>query len=285
MQLRLSILVFFLVGFKGQAQEILDKKVSFNFDGIPIVQVLIELSEASAVNISFSKSSIDTNARVSLKAQDIELKKALEKIISPFGLGYKLIGNQIVIYKKISKTLSGFIIDKETGERLISASVYDKINNIGVLSNEYGFFSLNVKEEAAFFLISYVGYEPQHLDLTKNQPTENLKIELSPGRQLEEILIKADGGISDFTIEKLDNSIEIQPKLIKASPALGGGEDYLRGAQLLAGVNSGIDGLGGLQVRGGDQGQNLMMLDGVTVFIPYHLLGVFYFQSRDGKLS
>lgn len=275
MQLRLCTIFFILLGFSGHSQGILDKKVSLDFSEISIAQAIIEVSNSSGVDISFSKSFFDTTARVSMKVQEIRLKVALEKIISPLGLSYKIIGNQIVIYKPISKILSGFIVDKETGERLISASVYDKQNDIGVLSNEYGFFSMKAIDESGFILVSYVGYEPQFLDLTKNPKSENLRIELNPGRQLEEILIKANGGKSDFTLEKLDNSIEIQPKLIKASPALGGGEDYLRGAQLLAGVNSGIDGLGGLQVRGGDQGQNLMMLDGVTVFIPYHLLGVF----------
>ena len=47
----------------------------------------------------------------------------------------------------------------------------------------------------------------------------------------------------------------------------------MRAAQLLPGIQSGSDGLGGIQVRGSDNGHNLMLMDGVPVYIPFHLMG------------
>ena len=58
-------------------------------------------------------------------------------------------------------------------------------------------------------------------------------------------------------------------------PALGGEIDLIRTVGLLSGVQTGPDGFGGFNVRGGSADQNLILLDGVTVYNPTHLGGLF----------
>ncbi len=281
MQLKTGILFLILISFSGKAQDILDKKIDFKIENLGIPEAILSLSKIAEVDISFSNKFFDPNHKISLKVKDEKVGIILQKIISGKGLAFKLVGSQIVVYKRKGQVLSGFIIDQESGESLFSASIFDGAQKRGVLSNEYGFFSLNLKEDISEIEISFVGYEPLTLHIVKGDKISNLKIPLWPRKELDEVVLKANNSDSKLSIQNLDNSIDIQQKLIKTSPALAGGEDYLRGAQLLAGVNSGIDGLGGLQVRGGDQGQNLLLLDGVTVFIPYHLLGVFSIYNPD----
>ena len=40
--------------------------------------------------------------------------------------------------------LSGHVTDKETGETLIGATIYNMSNNQGCASNSYGFFNINM---------------------------------------------------------------------------------------------------------------------------------------------
>ena len=58
-------------------------------------------------------------------------------------------------------------------------------------------------------------------------------------------------------------------------PALFGEKDIIKSLQLLPGVKSESDATGGYQVRGGTAAQNLILLDGSTVYNAGHLMGLF----------
>lgn len=58
-------------------------------------------------------------------------------------------------------------------------------------------------------------------------------------------------------------------------PALFGERDIIKSIQLLPGVKSEGDGSGGYQVRGGTAAQNLILLDGATIYNAGHLIGLF----------
>lgn len=59
------------------------------------------------------------------------------------------------------------------------------------------------------------------------------------------------------------------------TPSMGGENDLLKSIALLPGVRSEGDGGGGFEVRGGTSSQNLVMLDGIPLFNPSHVLGIF----------
>lgn len=58
-------------------------------------------------------------------------------------------------------------------------------------------------------------------------------------------------------------------------PVLFGENDILKSITLLPGVHSEGDGAGGFEVRGGTSGQNLIQLDGMTLYNPTHVMGIF----------
>ncbi|MBP7274323.1 MAG: carboxypeptidase-like regulatory domain-containing protein, partial [Saprospiraceae bacterium] len=56
-------------------------------------------------------------------------------------------------------SVSGGVKDTETGETLIGATVFAPQQNVGTVTNEYGFYSLNLASSASEQIIySYVGY-------------------------------------------------------------------------------------------------------------------------------
>lgn len=59
------------------------------------------------------------------------------------------------------------------------------------------------------------------------------------------------------------------------TPSFGGENDIIRSIALLPGVRGEGDGGGGFEVRGGNASQNLVMLDGITLYNPAHVLGIF----------
>jgi outer membrane receptor protein involved in Fe transport len=68
-------------------------------------------------------------------------------------------------------------------------------------------------------------------------------------------------------------------------PALFGEKDIIKSIQLLPGVKSESDGSGGYQVRGGKAAQNLILLDGATVYNAGHLMGLFSTFNDDALMS
>lgn len=170
-------------------------------------------------------------------------------------------------------TLSGYIQDAETGEKLIGANIYNKANLKGTTSNNYGFFSLTVPQGEYDFIFSYVGYNAQEkkIDLQKNI---QLNIALKASLELEEVEITADR--LEQTVESTQMStINLSVKTIKQIPALFGEVDIIKAIQLLPGVQSGTEGASGLYVRGGGPDQNLILLDGTPVYNASHLFGFF----------
>ncbi|MEM1215153.1 MAG: carboxypeptidase-like regulatory domain-containing protein, partial [Bacteroidota bacterium] len=178
-----------------------------------------------------------------------------------------------------SYTISGYVEDGATGEKLIAANVYDNQSGTGTVTNTYGFFSLTLPADSVDLSISYIGFQAQQLSfvLTENRDET---IRLDPFAELATVEVTAD------RIERIEErtqmgKMEVPVEQIKRLPALLGEVDVLKTLQLLPGVQSGGEGQNGLYVRGGSPDQNLVLLDGVPVYNVSHLLGIFSVFNAD----
>ena len=181
-------------------------------------------------------------------------------------------------------TISGYIDDSETGEKLLAANIYNKnAPRIGTISNVYGFYSLTLDTGTVVLITSYVGYESQVNTIRLLQDTV-IHFSLSPVIQLEEIEIT--GNKYDKNIETTQMGlISVPVTTLKKLPVLFGETDILKSIQLLPGVQSGSEGTSGFYVRGGGPDQNLILLDGVPVYNVNHLFGFFSVFNADAISS
>ncbi|GGB18144.1 TonB-dependent receptor [Puia dinghuensis] len=171
-------------------------------------------------------------------------------------------------------TVSGTVRAKRSGENVIRATVAVSGQTVGVTTNEYGFFSLTLPEGEYSLVVSAVGLQSQMVavELRKNL---SLAVSLEEGAtELKEVVVSAadrDRKLSGVQIgtERLTIST------MRSLPVLLGERDVLKSVQLLPGVASAGDGNTGFYVRGGAADQNLILLDGTTVYNPSHLLGFF----------
>ena len=171
-------------------------------------------------------------------------------------------------------TISGSITDEESGEALVSATIYVPDLNIGAVTNSYGFYSLTVPaRDSLLLVISHLGYRPQ---IKRLKPTDDisLSVTLKVGEiDLDEVVIT---GVLGQDVNRVEMSVVDLPlKKISEIPALMGEADVLKVIQLLPGVQSGNEGTTGFYVRGGNADQNLVLLDEAVVSNPNHLLGLF----------
>ena len=97
--------------------------------------------------------------------KNITLKKSLATIFAFFITALTISAQQ-------KFTISGSIKDAKSGESIIGASVVNKeAPSVGTVSNDYGFYSLTLKEGNYKIAVAFLGYETQVLDvkLDKNQ--------------------------------------------------------------------------------------------------------------------
>jgi len=176
-------------------------------------------------------------------------------------------------------TISGYVEDKSSGEKLYSANVYDMRTKAGAITNEYGFFSLTLKKDSVDLVVSFVGFTSYSFRFYLDRDIQ-LNIKLDPVIQLAEVVItdkKADQVVKDVQM----SVIEMPVNQIKTLPVFMGEADVMKTLQLMPGVQSGSEGTSGLYVRGGGPDQNLVLLDGVPVYNADHLFGFFSVFNPD----
>lgn len=164
--------------------------------------------------------------------------------------------------------ISGFVLDAESQEKLVNATIYDQNSGKGTVSNSYGFFSFQ-SESHIDLVISYVGYK--ELDIKVYNDT-TLTIALESDNMIDEVSVTHK---RDQFHESSPGKISISSKEIEKLPTFLGEKDVIKSLQLMPGIEMGEEGNSGMYVRGGDRGQNLILLDGVTVYNVNHLFGFF----------
>ena len=173
-----------------------------------------------------------------------------------------------------SNTIYGFVEDSLTGERLISAniSILQQQKTITVTSNSFGYFSLSFAGNEKYFLnCSFVGYKNKSIAI--DSVGKEIIIKMTPDIESEDevIITSTENRIATENIGQL----KLPAALIKKMPKFLGDNDPLKVMQTLPGISQGMEGTTGLLVRGGSPDQNLFLLDGVPVYNPTHLGGIF----------
>lgn len=181
-------------------------------------------------------------------------------------------------------TVSGYVNDAESGERLIGAAVYERLTLTGTVTNSYGFFSLPLKTGPAEMVVSYLGYEPVTVSMTFARDTAIIFNLVPAVQQLNAVTVTASGAHSKVENPQM-SMIDIPVDRFAKLPVLLGEADVLKVIQLLPGVQSGTEGSTGIYVRGGGPDQNLFLLDGVPVYNASHLFGFMSVFNPDAVKS
>jgi outer membrane cobalamin receptor len=243
---------------------------------MPLEKALIKLSEAGAP-ISYRPDQLPKVAvkvpggRRQLSAWLQFLLRDTELIFRPGPAGFLILPDPNLFGRNV--TVHGLITDATSGERLIGAAVYNPGLGKGVLTNEYGFYSLVIKSGRKQFNISYTGYETNKHDVVLRSDTA-LNLSLDRAGNLPEIEVIASAGNQE-ELYLAETGISISQNAVDLINGPGGEKDIVNVARMLPGVTSGANGVGGLNFRGSNSGHNLVLLDGVPVYNLNHAAGLF----------
>ena len=176
-------------------------------------------------------------------------------------------------------TLSGYVTD-EQGEALAGVYVVVSGSRAGAVSNAYGFYSLTLTAGNYRIRYSFIGFQSQEMmvELTGNRKSNILLNHATSA--IDAVTITA--GRKDENVREITMSnLQLPSRIIRRIPNLMGEVDVIKSVQLLPGVQSSVEGSSGFYVRGGNADQNLILLDGATVYNPSHLFGFFSVFNGD----
>ena len=293
LRLALFLLVLFLP-LAGMNQN-LEKKISLTLTNTPLKEVLQQLSLEGNIRFSYSSTAISVDQKITFTCRETPIREILNKILGERNIEWLAVEDQIVLKRKradqsarIAKqvkalpsfVISGYLRDTLTGEALIGANVIVRELSTGTTANPYGYYSLSLPLGIHEVEFSYLGYREEVRSVELNRDT-TISIDLhETSLGMREVVISArdneqlpgvnqpgDFSFSGATLDKL--------------PGFAGDVDVLKALQILPGIRSYGDGSSLFYVRGGNNDQNLLMIDEAPIYNPSHLFGFYSVLAPD----
>ncbi len=177
--------------------------------------------------------------------------------------------------------VEGVVADSATGERVPGANVILKGTNRGAATNNNGFYLISSVPPGTYELVvSAVGYLRRTVPVAvKGTGAQTVNVKIA-ARLIEtrEVVVETQS-ISSLTERSASVHI-ITPRELQRLPSAGQ-QDLLRSLQVLPGITSTSDVSAKFFVRGGAGDQNLILLDGMKVYNPFHAFGLFSIFDPD----
>ncbi|MDX9881606.1 MAG: TonB-dependent receptor [Prolixibacteraceae bacterium] len=172
-------------------------------------------------------------------------------------------------------TLSGYISEYGSQERLIGATLYSENTNTGTVTNPYGFYSIRLNRGKHNIRLAYMGYEPLETSINFKTDTTISFVLKKTSLTIDEVTVQGIHTRTSHTDFSLLNYRKLDMASISKVPVILGEHDVMKAVQYLPGIKGGAENTAGFNVRGSSGDQNLILLDGVPVYNAFHLMGFF----------
>ncbi len=236
---------------------------------------ILTLLKDQGVIVAYSSDKLPSN-NITIEKDLKDLTEVFTVLKSQLGIDVQKKGSQYLVSFDLEKLYSvrGAILDAQTGEALIGATVNLTESASGVTSNNYGYYSFQLQKGIHILRVQYIGYRTLIDTIQIINRNKALNFYLNPKvEELNEVVVSAyepklniNSPIPGINTLNLNTKGQI--------PYFLGEVDVLQGATLLPGITTLGEDANGLSVRGGNVDQNLILLDEATVYNPNHLYGM-----------
>ena len=181
--------------------------------------------------------------------------------------------------------IRGFVYDGDNGDRSVAAvvtAVKDKSDGTvvrSILSDNDGYYALTGLTPGDYWVrVSHPGFDTLY-EKVKVLIGLNTKKDfyLQHISTMEAVEISVKGKARDVQV----GVTNIEARAIYKMPAVGAEPDILQYLQILPGVVFSGDQGGQLYIRGGSPIMNKVMMDGLTIYNPFHSIGLFSVFETD----
>lgn len=150
---------------------VLDRVVNIQVWEATLDSALAKVSEVSGIFFSYNADIVPARQKFTLAESSKSIKYVLSKLLTGTGLEYKVVGDQVVIYKPLPVVaeeakfkehvmLFGTVTDHETGQPIEGVNVFVAKSMIGDATDQNGFFSVSDLPLGTYEItFSHVAYE------------------------------------------------------------------------------------------------------------------------------
>ncbi len=183
-------------------------------------------------------------------------------------------------------SVKGFVYDKATGEPLPGVSVGIKSLKKGAQTDVNGFFNIPKLPVGKYTVTStFLGYDMNEMGI-EILVDEIISIKINLTKKTKELKgVSISTRREEKTFDTKVGMTRITPKELKLMPSIGGEPDIAQFLQVMPGVISTGDQGGQLYIRGGSPIQNKILLDGMTIYNPFHSIGLYSVFETDAIRS
>lgn len=264
-------------------EPIADQRITASYNQATLKEIIEDLSEQYKIKFTYSTSLLPLKTKITFSCNELILSEALKQIFEGSNIGFKEIGNQIVLYpiEVINEyVVNGFVRDSVNGEGLIGVIVLSVNNNTGTTTNSEGYYSLKLNKGSHLLKISSMGYKPQYIKISVNE-NQTINTELAEESTfLNEVTVTTDLK-SEKVISTLGGIEKVDIRALRKLPNLLGEPDIIRTLAFLPGISSNELSLGEFNIRGGATNQTLFQMDEAPIPQISHFGGVFSYYNPD----
>ena len=263
---------------------------------LSLADALAQLSERSRVQIAFSPSLLPPGHRVVCDCATLNLARALDQMLEGTELGYVELGTQVIVVPRAQPEVPRFDgtirgrVRSEVAIPLEDATALlrpagDSATQRAALTDRLGYFTFHNLAAGDYVLtVGRIGYGAHNQQVTVTPggvvevgvalaeqavPVEGIQVDGLSNRNR----IRFQESASGLPMEMDRSRVRSMPGAVEADP--------VRTVDALPGVTRVSEIGASFNVRGGSADQNLILLDGVPIFNPFHMLGIFSVFNAD----
>ena len=264
------LFIFLLIGQISFCQEM---NITINSNNTPFKEVIEYLEKKYDLRFSYKDETIE-GKKITLTLKEANLKELLHKLEEQTHLDINLVSNRYIIIKQKNNalTICGYLYDKDTNQAIANASLQLETARQIVQTNSEGYFRIENVAPNEVIAIQHGSYNEQKTTASALANPDCIKIALQLSTTiLDEVIIQnyLTQGIS----RKNNGSILIIPSKLNLLPGLTD-PDVLESIQWIPGVMSTSESVSELNIRGGKSDQNLILWDGMNVYLSDHFYGM-----------
>lgn len=236
---------------------------------LSLKEILIGIEQKFEVRFSYLDRDIE-GVKMLPPAPSLDLEETLQKLRTTTNLSFQKIDERYIAVNKENTEVCGILIDSNTKEPLSGATVLTQ--DSGTTTGEAGQFRINSLPAGAVINISYLGYGSLSLPASYFTSGDCREIYMEAVAQdLQEALVVnyLTSGISKIK----DGAVKIDTERFGVLPGLLE-PDVLQTLEALPGVESVNETISNLNIRGGTSDQNLVLFDGIKMYLTGHFFGL-----------
>lgn len=155
------VLIFY--PFTGFSQDnILKRKINYQAENQRLESVLLGIANVGDFSFSYNPKIIPGDSLVNLKIEESSVKEVMD-VIFLGNIAYKVSGNHLILLRnkptklkeKLNYSVSGIVYDANSGQRLVSTTIYEVYTLASTITDEQGYYELNLTKKYDEFGLAF----------------------------------------------------------------------------------------------------------------------------------